>query len=203
MKQPVNQNDLSSQKEYFDHLHTITLKGKIYRSFYLYPRININFEGKTLDVGCGLGDFASHRPGTVAVDVNPFCVDYCKDLGIEAYHVKEPPFPFEHESFDSIFLDNVLEHIEDPDPLLIEIYRLLKPEGTFIIGVPGLQGFRCQADHRIYYDEELLTKKLIMHNFSKHKHFYTPFKSEYLNENLNAYCLYAIFKKKDRKEHHK
>ena len=196
MKNPVNQDDISSQREYFDHLHTITLKGKIYRSFYLYPRINRNFKGKALDVGCGLGDFARHRPGTVAIDVNPFCVDYCKELGIESYHVKEPPFPFDNESFDSIFLDNVLEHIDEPDSLLSEIYRILNPEGRFIIGVPGKQGFRCQADHRVYYDEESLSKKLLEHSFFMKKHFFTPFKSEYLNENLNAYCLYAVFEKK-------
>ena len=165
METPVNQNDISSQREYFDHLHTITLKGKIYRKFYLYPRINWNFKGRTLDVGCGLGDFARHRRGTVGIDVNPFCVDYCNDLGIESYHVKEPPFPFETNSFDSIFLDNVLEHIDEPDQLLSEIYRVLNSEGRFIIGVPGEQGFRSQADHRIYYDEGLLKKKLLEHDF--------------------------------------
>ncbi|MDC0586490.1 class I SAM-dependent methyltransferase [Gammaproteobacteria bacterium] len=196
MEHPTDQNNLESQKEYFDHLHTITLKGRIYRSYYLYPRINNIFSGKALDIGCGLGDFASHRPGTVAIDINPFCVKYCKDLGIEAYHTEEPPFPFENESFDSIFLDNVLEHIEEPDNILNEIYRLLKPEGIFIIGVPGLQGFRSQADHRVYYDEESLPKKLLEYNFFMKKHFFTPFKSEYLNENLNAYCLYAVFEKK-------
>ena len=195
MEHPADQNSLESQREYFNHLHTITLKGKIYRSFYLYPRINRNFFGKALDVGCGLGDFARHRRGTVAIDVNPFCVDYCKDLGIEAYHCKETPYDFEDQSFDSILLDNVLEHIDEPDAILDEIFRLMKSGGRFIVGVPGLQGFRCQADHRVYYDETDLTKKLEKHGFKKMKHFYTPFKSEYLNENLNAYCLYALFTK--------
>ncbi len=197
MKLPTDQNNIESQREYFDHLHTITLKGKIYRDFYLYPRINRNIIGKALDVGCGLGDFARQRPGTVAIDINLFCVDYCKSIGLESYHVKEPPYDFEDASFDSVFLDNVLEHIEEPKSILDEIYRLLKPEGIFVVGVPGIQGFKAQADHRVFYDENALTMKLSQHKFKKQKHFYTPFESEYLNNNLNAYCLYAVFMKQE------
>lgn len=48
--------------------------------------------------------------------------------------------PFDSESFDSVLIDNVLEHIEDPNSLLAEIKRVIRPNGGLLIGVPGVLG---------------------------------------------------------------
>ncbi len=45
-------------------------------------------------------------------------------------------FPFESESFDMVVSLDYLEHIEDDDKCLEEVYRVLKKRGKFIIVTP-------------------------------------------------------------------
>ena len=197
MKKPVDHTDPNSQREYFEYIQTISWRGKFYKNFYLYPRINKILKGVTLDIGCGNGDFLKTRPGSVGCDVNPFNTDYCNEIGLEAYHYVNYPLKFNDLSFDSIFLDNVLEHIEDPSDLLIEARRVLKDKGIFLIGVPTLRGFKNQVDHKIFYDEKNLKKLLSDFGFIQKDAIYMPFKSKFLERNLNAHCLYASFIKEN------
>lgn len=44
--------------------------------------------------------------------------------------------PFEDNSFDVVFCNHVLEHIEDDAKAMRELYRVLKPEGMGIFQVP-------------------------------------------------------------------
>lgn len=44
--------------------------------------------------------------------------------------------PFEDNSFDVIFCNHVLEHIEDDRKAMSELYRVLKPNGTGIFQIP-------------------------------------------------------------------
>ncbi len=44
--------------------------------------------------------------------------------------------PFPDNSFDLVFLIEVLEHVHNPPKALSEIYRVLKPGGTLIFSVP-------------------------------------------------------------------
>lgn len=44
--------------------------------------------------------------------------------------------PFENESFDVVFCNHVLEHIEDDRKAMSELYRVLKPGGWGIFQVP-------------------------------------------------------------------
>jgi len=43
--------------------------------------------------------------------------------------------PYPSNSFDTILLTDVLEHISEPRKLMGEISRVLKPEGKLILGV--------------------------------------------------------------------
>ncbi|TDP03704.1 class I SAM-dependent methyltransferase [Flavobacterium sp. 245] len=42
-------------------------------------------------------------------------------------------FPFEDESFDKIFTVNTIYFWQEPEKLLLEIYRVLKPSGNFCL----------------------------------------------------------------------
>ena len=71
--------------------------------------LNLHLKGKVLDVGCGLGSYLKSRKNVIGIDVNPVYIDYCNSIGQKAYLFKNN-FPFEDEEFDSVIMDNVLEH---------------------------------------------------------------------------------------------
>jgi len=183
-------------KIYFEYLSQRSFLGKIYRSFILYPRLNKHLKGKVLDIGCGIGDMLSFRPNTIGLDINPLNVNYCKKKKLEAYLMKNGRIPFEDQSFDSLLLDNVLEHIDTPTLLFKEIKRVLKPDGILLIGVPGISGFESDTDHKKFYDEIRLKSLAKKFKFSVNYSFYTPFfRSIILSKKLKQYCIYTQWEK--------
>lgn len=195
MKTPVDHNNLSSQKEYFEHIQSITWRGRLYKKFFLYPSLRRLVRGRMMDIGCGDGEFISKINQSIGVDINPFCIQYIKTMGMEGYHYDSYPLNFEEESFDTLFCVNVIEHIEDPSDLINEMHRLLKKSGTLIIGVPTYKGFHSQVDHKVFYDEQNLEETFNNFGFKKSRFFYMPFASKWLEKNLSAHCLYAVFTK--------
>lgn len=93
--------------------------------------------GKLIDLGCGrvpfYGLYKDHVDSITCVDwensvhQNPF-LDLTCDL--------TQPLPFSDESFDTILLSDVLEHIPEPENLWKEMQRILRPEGRIILNVP-------------------------------------------------------------------
>lgn len=55
--------------------------------------------------------------------------------------------PFKNDTFDVILCTQVLEHINLPQELIRELYRVLKPEGSLYLTAP--QGFK---EHQAPYD---------------------------------------------------
>jgi SAM-dependent methyltransferase len=45
--------------------------------------------------------------------------------------------PFEDAKFDLVFADNVMEHVDDPIAVFLEIGRVLKPGGIFLAKTPN------------------------------------------------------------------
>jgi SAM-dependent methyltransferase len=179
---------------YYEYLRTRTLKGLLYRKFFLYPRLARHLHGRVLDIGCGIGDFLTFRRRTVGVDVNPKLISYCRERGLEAYVMPIDKLPFEDKSFEGAILDNVLEHLADPRPLLTEARRIIKPGGTFVIGVPGTAGYKSDPDHKVYYDETKLRERLQKAGFTASTILHMPLKSEYLDKRMRQYCIYAVFR---------
>ena len=63
--------------------------------------------------------------------------------------------PFEDNSFDIIFCNHVLEHIEDDHKAMTELYRVLKPKGMGIFQIPqDLSLEKTYEDFSITSEEE-------------------------------------------------
>jgi SAM-dependent methyltransferase len=93
-------------------------------------------------------------------------------------------------------LDNVLEHIQNPENLLKEIYRVLRSGGKLLVGVPGIKGQHSDPDHKIFYDESALRLLAQRHQFWVTEQFHMPlFKSSWLSKSLSQYCVYSVWKK--------
>jgi len=179
--------------EYYAYLRSRSLKGRLYRTWWLYPRLVRQLSGRVLDVGCGIGDMLRFRPNTVGVDINPKTVAWCREQGLEAHSMEIDRLPFEAGSFDGLILDNVLEHIANPGPLLTEARRVLRPSGRILVGVPGLKGYRADPDHKVYYDEAGLVRLLEHNGFACRAVLPMPLPWRWLSGRMRQYCLYAVF----------
>jgi len=179
---------------YFSYLRQRSKLGLWYRTCYLYPRLGRYLkEGRVLDVGCGIGDFLRSRRQTIGVDVNADAVAWCRAQGLEAVLMESDRLPFPDADFDGATLDNVLEHIAEPKPILSEIHRVLRKGGRLIVGVPGQKGYASDPDHKIFYDQTLLVGTVTAEDFALIRVLHMPLRSRFLNKRLRQYALYGIF----------
>ena len=182
---------------YWNDLNKKTILGKIYQNYFLYPILRKYVNGRLIDIGAGLGDFCKFYTNSVAADINKLAVENYKKRNLEGTLIINNKMNYKDATFDTAILDNVIEHIDYPLPLLIEVKRILKKHANLIIGVPGQKGFKSDFDHKVFYDEKNLIKLLSGFNFEIKKTFYTPFKSDLMNKYSKTYCLYAIFNLKN------
>jgi SAM-dependent methyltransferase len=69
------------------------------------------------------------------------------------------PIPGNH-SFDAAVCFEAIEHIEDQEKLLVEVKRLLKPDGVFIVSTPNKVVYHDESEHEnpfhvkeLYFEE--------------------------------------------------
>lgn len=97
--------------------------------------------GKTLDVGCGVG--AAVRALTVrGGEIDG--IDPCEPAIERARHGpgtfwigEATALPFQDASFDSVGSFTVLEHTSQPEVVLREMVRVLKPGGRIVVACPN------------------------------------------------------------------
>lgn len=81
---------------------------------------------RILDLGCG----NKKRHGAIGVDGNSrTAADVFHDLNIF-------PYPFPESSFDEIYLDNVLEHLDNVLKVMEELHRISAPNAMIKVVVP-------------------------------------------------------------------
>jgi len=103
-------------------------------------------KGDILDVGSCDGKFsnvvsiATKCRSLVGVDAVQDCVDYAnnkyKNTNKTFIYANAQKLPFSDNSFDAVFLLEVLEHVENPVKTMNEIRRVLKSNHNLYIMVP-------------------------------------------------------------------
>jgi SAM-dependent methyltransferase len=96
-------------------------------------------KGRLLDCGCGEVPYYGIYGQLVSDSV---CIDW-ENTSHSQRHVDQTvdlngPLPFAAGSFDTVLLSDVLEHIAEPDFLIQEISRVLRPQGCLLLMVPFL-----------------------------------------------------------------
>lgn len=189
---------MESYDTYFEYLKTRSRLALAYRRIWLYPRLARQMSGRVLDVGCGIGDMLRFLRDGVGVDINPRLVEYCRSQGLQAHQMSADHLPFTSGSFDAVTLDNVLEHIETPEPLLQEIGRVLRRGGRFVVGVPGSLGYALDSDHKRFYSETQLHARVQSAGFRHVKTLHSPFRWGLLDSRLSWYAIYGVYEKLER-----
>jgi SAM-dependent methyltransferase len=96
---------------------------------------------RVLDLGCRYGALTrAYVEGNdvVGVDVDRDALAEAAKLGIETrWADADAPLPFEDEGFDVVVAGELLEHVREPNRLVAESTRVLRPGGTFVGSVPN------------------------------------------------------------------
>ena len=188
---------MTDHDEYFEYLSRRSRLGALYRAHWLYPRLARRLVGRSLDIGCGIGDMLVYRANMVGVDINPRTISFCHARGVSAYLMQSDALPSVEGEFDSALLDNVLEHVAQPQRLLSEVQRVLRPAGRVLVGVPGIRGWASDADHKVFYDESALAACMAEAGFDSVETFHTPlWRSACLDRHVRQYCLYGLFERR-------
>lgn len=124
-----------------------------YRNRYLFIRRNLGRLsagqpfGRALNLGTGEGDYdqmiKQHCQQLVACDINEQDIAYARELNAGLpqleYRIEDAlqlSFPDEH--FDCITSVDVIEHVGQPERMVEEVARVLKPGGLALITFPSL-----------------------------------------------------------------
>lgn len=108
--------------------------------------------GKILEIGAGMGTFSTQlAPRADHLDaLEPDATQFTSLKQKQTHHLPNSAlFNCTSEAFfaedarpntyDAVFMVNVLEHIEDDEACIRQVYNALKPGGTFCVFVPALQ----------------------------------------------------------------
>ena len=97
------------------------------------------FSELVLDIGCGEGLAVKElrRRGVKAIGLDIMLVKW---EGIPATVADGTILPFASQTFSAVGCFAVLEHLPNPEKLLEEMARVLKPGGKIVVGCPNMRG---------------------------------------------------------------
>lgn len=104
-----------------------------------------NFE-KALNLGTGEGDYdrmiAQYAQKVIACDINEDDIAYARTLNADVPNLHYEAnnalnLSYENDSFDLVVSCEVLEHVGQPEQMIREISRILKPGGIAILTFPS------------------------------------------------------------------
>lgn len=117
-----------------------------------------------LDVGCGTGGFAkllSQEFNVLCLDISSIALEYCQMRGLtNVFQMKIEDFPKGKYSIKSIFMLDVIEHVEDDFSAIQSAFDLLEVGGTLILTVPAYRWLWSRHDE-IHMHKRRYTKKEI------------------------------------------
>lgn len=140
----------------------------------LYDKIFMqNLTGKNcsslLDIGCGTGIYFKilsryadkiHAIDT-SVDMVVIADDFCQQSNIGNVFPQVGSalnIPFSDNSFEVVVSLDVLHHVNEPQRVIEEVYRVLKPGGFFLVFEPNILNPLMFAVHLIPPEERLALK---------------------------------------------
>jgi len=102
--------------------------------------------GKCLEIGCGAGDLCAtlHNLGcrVKGIDSSERAIQLCQELYKNICQTGTIAFACQSiyeidETFDTIFMFEVLEHIKDDRAALARVHKILSPKGQLLLSVPA------------------------------------------------------------------
>jgi SAM-dependent methyltransferase len=109
-------------------------------------RLDLSRDSSVLEIGCGSGGYSLHLAELlgcqiVGLDISRAGIRSAKELAQTIALRSRPRFeqcdvsknlPFDGETFDAVFSNDVLCHVPGRPAVLVEMFRVLKPEGRML-----------------------------------------------------------------------
>ena len=138
------------------------LQGEGYRSIHGYLQdLGHKFvskqmvQGRTLEIGFGRGRqamfYRGHEDDYYPTDINQqYVVPEIWGRFKNAQIVDASCLPFEDHYFDQVVSVYNLEHVADPERVLLEVKRVLKTTGKFVVALPCEGGFAWNLGRELF-----------------------------------------------------
>jgi len=127
--------------------------------------INALKPGKVLDIGCGLGFLLSgisNKWDKYGIEISDYAAKHAAQYG-KISNINIEDYSTSEIKFDLIVIHHVIEHLNDPEIILQNIYKLLRKNGKLIISTPD---FDCPSARRYKDRYRLLHDKTHVSLFS-------------------------------------
>jgi SAM-dependent methyltransferase len=139
------------------HIIKQTLAGKTINRMLMNAALRrITISGQVLDVGGGNIRSSYFKFFKSDTSLNIVSLDLSSDRKPDIIADVEKPLPLENNQFDHVLCFNLLEHLRQPQVLLSESYRILKPEGSLLGYVPFLVKYHPDPHDYFRYTKEAL-----------------------------------------------
>lgn len=120
--------------------------------------------GRMLDLGCGTGgvlrDWMARRP-CIGSDRSELALKICRSRGFETLvRADLNQLPFKEESFDTILLLDVIEHLDDDVAFLKRVAPLSTPGARVVIAVPAFQFLWSKHDETFEHRRRYSARQL-------------------------------------------
>ena len=144
---------------------------------------------RVLEVGCGIGtdaiQFTRYRALYTGVDLTQAAVDITKERlklfrqSGEILKINAEKLPFPDNYFDHVYSFGVIHHSSNPEKIVEEIYRVLKPDGSITVMLYNRTSFYylievCiirKISFKICHKKELLRKAFTLFNSKLQERF--------------------------------
>ena len=123
-----------------------------------------DLDGKGLDIGHN-GDYSFKNKNVIKLNIYPG-----ENIDIVANGER---MPFDDGRFDKILLRCVLEHVKDPDKVLMEASRVLNHTGKMVIEVPFINPLHGAPEDYFRFSPDGLRKLVEEHGLIVDKIFFT------------------------------
>jgi len=120
--------------------------------------------GEILDFGCGSKPYEKlfvNASRYIGLDIETSGHDHATSSVDVFYDGKR--IPFDDESFDACVTFEVLEHVFNPDEILVELRRVIKTGGKLMLSVPFVW-----EEHEVPFDFGRYTSFGVKHILEKH-----------------------------------